>query len=54
MWTAEVFETTLIFSEDHKKIHCRTCAIDPHALFCNDAMVAITTTQVVLDQYKTF
>jgi len=52
--TDEMFQTTLIISEDHKKLHCRICAIDQGALICNNAIVAIVTTQVVLNLYQTF
>jgi len=37
-----------------KKFHCRTCTVDQRTLFCNDAVVATATTQVVLDQHQTF
>jgi len=43
---------TLIISEDCKKLHCQTYAVDQHTLFCNDDVVAIATMQVVLDQYQ--
>jgi len=36
-----------------EKTDCRTCMVDG-ALFCNDATVAIATTQVILDLYQTF
>jgi len=49
LWT-----TVIISKEDRKKLHCWTCLVDQHALFCSDAVVAIATTQVVLDQYQTF
>jgi len=54
VWTDEMFQSTLIISEDRKKLDCRTYAVDERALFFNDAVVAIGTTQVVLDQYQAF
>jgi len=54
VWRAEMFKITLIISKDCKKLHCRIYVADRHALFCNDAVVALATTQVVLSQNQTF
>jgi len=34
LWTAEMFKTILIISENSKKFRCRTCAVDQRELFC--------------------
>jgi len=37
-----------------KNVDCQTYAVDQCSVNCNGAMVAIATTQVVLDLYQTF